>query len=97
VSPPVAPPPPAWTIDQACDYFAAAGLPIPGGPRRLAAIIGRRALAWQPVGETPSGERGGRGKALYPARDFQLLHRDLADWLARIPDPGEGASSDPRE
>jgi hypothetical protein len=93
--PPAEAPPPPWTVEQACDWFAAAGVPVPGGPRRLAAII--KALAWKPVGETRSGERGGRGKALYSSRDFQLLHRDLAEWLARIPDPGAGASEDPRE
>lgn len=87
MSPPAEQPTPAWTIEQASDYFAAAGVPVE--PRRLASII--RALAWRPVGETRSGERGGRGKALYPARDFQLLHRDLAEWLARIPDPGVSA------
>jgi CubicO group peptidase (beta-lactamase class C family) len=80
-------------VEEAADYFAAAEVPVE--PRRLAAII--RALAWRPVGETRSGERGGRGKAQYLARDFQMLHRDLAEWLVRIPDPGAGASSDPRE
>jgi hypothetical protein len=76
----------AWTVDEASAYFAAAGLPFP--PRRLLMII--RALGWRPVGATPSGPAGGRGKALYPVRDFQELHRDLAGWLTRIrpEDPG---------
>lgn len=91
--PPAEPPQPAWTVEEACDYFAAAGIPVE--PRRLAAII--RALAIAPVGSTRSGERGGRGKALYPVADLQALHRDLAEWLARIPDPPPGASADPRE
>lgn len=92
--PPAAgPPAPAWTVEEASAWFSAAGVPVE--PRRLAQII--RALAWRPVGETRSGDRGGRGKALYSSRDFQTLHRDLAEWLVRIPDPGVGASPDPRE
>ena len=87
------PPEPTWTVDQACEYFAASGIPV--APRRLAAII--RALAISPAGETRAGERGGRGKALYSVRELQALHRDLAEWLIRIPDPGPGASEDPRQ
>jgi hypothetical protein len=85
--PPPEPPPPAWTIDDAVAVFARAGVPVGPDPddaaRRLTAII--RALGWRPIGETRSGEKGGRGKALYPAQDFQDLHRDLAEWLIRIP------------
>ena len=88
---------PAWTLDQACDYFAAGGVPI--GPRHLAAIIrdiraaARAAGAADPlvpVGETRSGELGGRGKALYRVSELMELHRDLARWVAAVPDPGAG-------
>jgi hypothetical protein len=84
---------PVWSVEEASRYFADAGIPVE--PRRLAAII--RALDWRPVGETRSGVKGGRGKALYLTSDFQRLHRDLAEWLVRIPDPGAGSSEDPRE
>lgn len=87
---PAEPDPPLWTVEQAAAYFAAAGIPV--DPRRLAVIIGARGLAWTPVGETRPGEKGGRGKALYPVQDFQDLHRDLAEWLIRIPQPEPGAT-----
>jgi hypothetical protein len=90
-------PPPTWTVDQAVAYFAAAGVPVgpdpAAAPRRLAAII--KALDLRPVGRTPSGPQGGVGKALYSTAELQALHRDLAEWLIRIPDPGPGAPGDP--
>jgi hypothetical protein len=88
---------PVWTVDQAAAYFAAGGVPI--GPRHLAAIIrdiraaARAAGADDrlvPAGETPSGELGGRGKALYRVSELMELHRDLARWVAAVPDPGPG-------
>jgi hypothetical protein len=81
-----------WTVEQACAYFARGGLPVeadtltviireirktPGGRDRLPAM-----------GETPPGPAGGRGKALYRARDLMLLHRDLAPWVAHDGEPG---------
>jgi hypothetical protein len=78
-------PPPTWTVEQAAAMWAAAGLPLHPDPaeatRRLTLII--RGLGWHPSGETRSGAKGGRGKAVYPAADFQRLHRDLAGWITR--------------
>jgi hypothetical protein len=71
------------------EYFAASGIPV--SAKRWAALL--RDLAVRPAGETQAGPRGGRGKALYYTREMQELHRDLAEWLIRIPD---GASPDPR-
>jgi hypothetical protein len=81
---------PAWTVEQACEYFAETDIPIK--PDRLRLII--RALEWQPVGYAPSpGPQGGRGAALYPVSDLMRLHSALAEWLvarglrARRPPP----------
>ena len=81
---------PAWTLADAASVFDRAGLPV--SEPHLAAIVkavrdasGGRVL--RPVGRAPSGERGGVGKATYSARELQELHRDLARWIAAIPDP----------
>ena len=86
-------PPPTWTVEQASAYFAASGIPFDAW--RLALVI--KALSIRRAGEARPGPSGGRGKAMYPVGDLQALHRDLAEWLIRIPDPGPGASEDPRE
>jgi hypothetical protein len=67
-----------WTVNEASADFAMTGKPIP--PRQLAMII--RALpAFNPLGETASGGRGGRGHALYDIGQLQRLHSALAPWL----------------
>lgn len=76
---------------RACEVFARSGLPV--GPDVLEALIavlrrtegGRARLA--PAGAAKAGERGGRGKALYPARVLMELHRDFAPWITP---PGTG-------
>jgi hypothetical protein len=78
---------PAWTVDEACQWFADGGIPIE--PGRLRLII--RALRWKPVGESPPGEHGGRGYPLYPIADLMKLHASLAPWLvAQAPRNGPG-------
>lgn len=67
-----------WTISEACEQFAAAGLPV--DPRRFRMVI--RALpGFKSVGETASTARGGRGHAIYEIGDLQRLHSALAPWL----------------
>lgn len=81
----------AWTVEQACEVFARGGLPVE--PARLEGIIRELrktpggAVRLKPVGAMPVGERGGRGKALYPARVLMELHRDIAPWVT---DPAAG-------
>lgn len=70
---------PMWTVEEACDYFAAAGLPI--RPDRLRKII--QGLEWEPAG-TRAREPGetGRGKAVYRSSDMMILHARLAEFVA---------------
>ena len=73
-----------WTVAEASGQFACTGLPI--ADRHLRMII--RALpGFQRLGEKKSGERGGRGEAVYDIGQLQLLHRALAPWLS---DPASG-------
>lgn len=92
--PPQEPPDPAltWTAEQASQYFERAGLPIDAGP--LLAIL--KALKVPRAGRTPSGEKGGRGKALYSTAVVQRLHRDLTDggWITPRDPPAGGQSRD---
>ena len=74
-----------WTVEEACAYFADGGAPV--DPDRLRLVI--RALRWKPCGETPSGEKGGRGKPLYPIADLMKLHSFVLPWLM-VQDPGAG-------
>lgn len=66
-----------WTVSEACAEFERAGLPVDPGRFRMAI----RAVKLRPVGETPSGEKGGRGQALYEIGQLQRLHSALAPWL----------------
>ena len=76
----------AWTVEEACAYFADGGAPV--DPHRLREII--RHLQWKPAGWTPSpGPQGGRGKPLYPITDFMRLHAFVLPWLM-AQDPGPG-------
>lgn len=70
---------PLWTLEDACNYFAAAGLPIK--PDRLRKII--QGLEWVPVAEEPpAGDKGGRGRALYKSSDLMVLQARLAEFIA---------------
>ena len=71
-------PGPLWTVEEACDYFRAGGLPIT--PVRLRLII-RGLPGFTPAGTAPSSERGGRGKTMYPAADLLRLHTAVTPWL----------------
>ena len=72
-----------WTVDEAREQFAQAGVPMDGLARIIRALPGFRR-----IGETPSGEHGGRGCALYDIGQLQLLHKALAPWLT-MPPPGD--------
>jgi hypothetical protein len=67
-----------WTLEEACAQFEAAGMPV--SERRFRIIV-RNLPGLQPVGETKSGERGGRGQFLYEIGQMQRLHAALAPWL----------------
>jgi hypothetical protein len=67
-----------WTLEEACEQFAAAGMPV--DPERFRMAVTRVARLPR-IGETPSGEKGGRGKLLYEIGQLQRLHAALAPWL----------------
>jgi len=75
-----------WTIEEALAEFAAAGMPVDPGRFRMAVT---RVARIPRAGETPSGEKGGRGKLLYPIGELQRLHAALAPWLT-VQGPGNG-------
>ena len=68
----------AWTIAEAVEQFAAAGMPVDEDRFRIAVT---RVARIPRAGETPSGAKGGRGHPLYPIPDLQRLHAALAPWL----------------
>ena len=65
-----------WTVDEAREQFSQAGLPVDGLARIISVLPG-----FQRIGEERSGERGGRGHALYDIGQLQRLHSALAPWL----------------
>lgn len=65
-----------WTVSEAREEFAKAGMPVDGLARIIRALPG-----FQRIGETPSGEHGGRGHALYSIGELQRLHAALSPWL----------------
>jgi hypothetical protein len=71
-----------WTVSEACAEFERAGLPVAEDRFRMAI----RAVKLKPVGEKPSGERGGRGQLLYEIGQLQRLHSALAPWLIAAQD-----------
>jgi hypothetical protein len=75
----------AWTISEACEQFAAAGMPVDEDRFRIAVT---RVARIKRAGETPKGPLGGRGHVLYPISELQLLHAALAPWLT-VPPPGD--------
>ena len=72
-----------WTVQEAAEQFAQAGIPFNGLDRVIRALPGFRR-----IGETPSGEHGGRGHAIYDIAQLQRLHSALAPWLT-VPPPGD--------
>jgi len=70
-----------WTISEACREFDAAGMPVDQAGFRAVVRAARRTGNLKPLGETKSGERGGRGQILYPIAELQHLHKDLTRWL----------------
>ncbi len=77
-----------WTVSDALGQFDAAGMPLDRVGFRAVVRAARRAGNLRPLGETRSGERGGRGQILYPIAELQLMHKDLARWL-RVPPSGD--------
>jgi hypothetical protein len=67
-----------WTVTEAREQFARTGLPVDGLDQIIRALPG-----FTRIGETRSGERGGRGHALYEIKELQILHGFLAShgWL----------------
>lgn len=76
---------PAWTLEEASAYFADGGVPIEIERLRLIIRELRKASGgrtWAPVGESAPGDKGGRGKPLYPVADLMRLHAAIAPWIA---------------
>ena len=72
---------------MACAQFAEAGMPVDEARFRIAVT---RVARIPRTGEMQAGEKGGRGRALYPVGELQDLHRALAPWLViREPPPGD--------
>jgi hypothetical protein len=68
-----------WTVEEACEQFRQAGVPMdPDGLR----IIIRHLPGFPFAGRAPSrSPQGGRGATLHPIADLQRLHGKLAEWL----------------
>lgn len=78
----------AWTVEEACEAFREAGVPVDPDPGKAAyrfrLIV--RGLQLQPSGRAPSpGPQGGRGQDRYPIADLQRIHSALSPWLTRGP------------
>jgi hypothetical protein len=67
-----------WTVAEAVEQFAQAGVPFDGLDRVIRALPGFRR-----IGEVrkPPGSMGGRGPAVYDIAQLQRLHAALAPWL----------------
>jgi len=70
-----------WTVSDALGQFDAAGMPVDRAGFRAVVRAARRTGNLKPLGETKSGERGGRGQILYEISQLQLMHKDLVRWL----------------
>ena len=68
-----------WTVDDSIAEFERTGMPV--DPYRFRKAI--QAFQVRPVGEEPSGEHGGRGRAMYDIGDMQELHKDFIRWRER--------------
>ena len=67
-----------WTIPMACEQFELQGMPVDEARFRIAVT---RVARLARTGEMKSGERGGRGQALYDIGQLQRLHAALSPWL----------------
>ena len=81
-----------WTISEALEQFAAAGMPVDEARFRVAVT---RVARIPRVGETPSGEKGGRGKLLYDVGQLHRLHAALVPWLTPQALPGRTGTAVP--
>ena len=70
-----------WTISDAFEQFDAAGMPVDRAGFRAVVRAARRTGNLKPLGETKSGEQGGRGQILYPIPLLQQMHKDNVRWL----------------
>jgi len=72
-----------WTVADACEQFAAAGMPVDPAAFRLVIKAVRLTGKLKPVGEkrAPAGSKGGRGWPVYAISDMQRLHARMADLL----------------
>jgi hypothetical protein len=70
-----------WTVADAFEQFDAAGMPVDRAGFRAVVRAARRTGNLKPLGETRSGEQGGRGQILYDIAQLQLMHKDLVRWL----------------
>jgi hypothetical protein len=70
-----------WTVSDAFDQFDAAGVPVDRAGFRAVVRAARRTGNLKPLGETKSGESGGRGQILYPIPEMQQMHKDVTRWL----------------
>jgi hypothetical protein len=68
-----------WTVDDSIAEFEGTGMPVEEYRFRKAI----QAFQIRPVGEEPSGELGGRGRAMYDIDDMQALHADFIRWRER--------------
>jgi hypothetical protein len=76
-----------WTIAEAREQFAQAGVPFDGLARVIQVLPG-----FQRTGEKkkPPGSKGGRGELVYDIGDLQQLHAVLARWLVpQVTTPGD--------
>jgi hypothetical protein len=71
-----------WTISDALGQFDAAGMPVDRAGFRAVVRAARRTGNLKPLGETKSGEHGGRGQILYEIGQLQQMHAALAPFLA---------------
>jgi hypothetical protein len=71
-----------WTVSDAFDQFDAAGMPVDRAGFRAVVRAARRTGNIKPLGETKSGEHGGRGQILYEIGQLQQMHAALVRWLA---------------
>jgi hypothetical protein len=79
-----------WTIDEAFTEFERAGMPVDRTGFRAVVRAAHRVGTLQRTGETPSGEKGGRGQAMYDITRLLQMHKDLVGHIpARDPPPGD--------
>jgi hypothetical protein len=71
-----------WTVSDALGQFDAAGMPVDRAGFRAVVRAARRTGNIKPIGETKSGESGGRGQIIYGIPDMQQMHKDNVRWLA---------------